>query len=40
MILDHKKNESTKIGKRIIVDDKTGKKRSVRVSRISGEMLA
>jgi large subunit ribosomal protein L24 len=40
MILDPKKNESTKIGKRIIVDDKTGKKRSVRVSRISGEMLA
>ena len=40
MIIDPKQNESTKIGKKIIVDDKTGKKRSVRVSRISGEMLA
>ena len=40
MILDPKQNESTKIGKKIIVDEKTGKKRSVRVSRISGEMLA
>ena len=40
MIIDPKKNESTKIGKKIIVDDKTGKKRSVRVSRLTGEMLA
>ena len=40
MIVDPKKNESTKIGKKIIIDDKTGKKRSVRVSRLSGEMLA
>ena len=40
MILDPKSNESTRIGKKIIIDDKTGKKRSVRISRASGEMLA
>jgi large subunit ribosomal protein L24 len=40
MILDPKSNEATKIGKKIIIDEKTGKKRSVRVSRVSGEMLA
>jgi len=40
MILDPKSNEATRIGKKVIVDDKTGKKRSVRVSRVSGEMLA
>ena len=40
MILDPKTSEPTRIGKKIIIDDKTGKKRSVRVSRVSGEMLA
>lgn len=40
MILDPKTKEATRIGKKIIIDDKTGKKRSVRVSRVSGEMLA
>ena len=40
MILDPKSNEATKIGKKIIIDEKTGKKKSVRVSRVSGEMLA
>jgi len=40
MILDPKSNEATKIGNKIIIDDKTGKKRSVRFSRISGEMLS
>lgn len=40
MILDPKTNEATKIGKKIIIDDKTGKKKSVRISRTSGEMLA
>ncbi len=40
MILDPKSNEATKIGKKIIIDEKTGKKRSARVSRVSGEMLA
>ena len=39
-ILDPKTNEATRIGAKIIIDDKTGKKKSVRVSRISGEMLA
>ena len=40
MLLDPKSNESTRIGKKVIIDDKTGKKRSVRVSQASGEMLA
>ena len=40
MILDPKSSEATKIGKKVIIDDKTGKKRSVRISRVSGEMLA
>lgn len=39
MVLDPKSNEPTKVGKRVIIDDKTGKKRSVRVSKISGEMF-
>ena len=40
MVLDPKSNEPTKIGKKIIIDDKTGKKRSARVSKTSGEMLS
>lgn len=40
MILDPKSSEPTRVGKKVIIDDKTGKKRSVRVSRVSGEMLA
>ena len=40
MILDPKSSEATKIGKKVMIDDKTGKKRSVRISRVSGEMLA
>jgi len=40
MILDPKTNEATRIGNKVIIDDKTGKKRSVRISRVSGEMLA
>ena len=39
-ILDQKTNEATRIGAKIIIDDKTGKKKSVRVSKVSGEMLA
>lgn len=39
MLLDPKSNEPTRIGSKIIIDDKTGKKRSVRVSKISDEML-
>jgi large subunit ribosomal protein L24 len=40
MILDPKTNEKTRIGAKIIIDDKTGKKKSARVSKSSGEMLA
>ncbi len=40
MLLDPKTNEPTRIGKKIIIDDKTGKKKSVRISRKSGEMLS
>lgn len=40
MILDPKSNEATRIGARIIIDEKTSKKKSVRVSKVSGEMLA
>ncbi|PID57117.1 MAG: 50S ribosomal protein L24 [Ignavibacteriae bacterium] len=40
MLLDPKSNEATRIGKKIIIDDKTGKRRSVRVSKKSGEMLS
>ncbi len=39
MILDPKTNEPTRIGARIILDDKTGKKKIARVSKISGEMI-
>lgn len=39
MILDPKSNEPTRIGSQIILDEKTGKKKIVRVSKISGEML-
>jgi len=38
-VLDPKTNEPTRIGKKVIIDDKTGKKRHARVSKISGEML-
>lgn len=40
MLLDPKSNEPTKIGSKIIIDDKTGKKKSVRLSKASGEMIA
>jgi large subunit ribosomal protein L24 len=39
MILDPKTNEKTRIGSKLIIDEKTGKKKSARVSRSSGEML-
>ncbi len=39
MILDPKTNEPTRIGSKIIIDEKTGKKKIVRVSKISNEML-
>lgn len=40
MLVDPKTNEATRIGNKIIIDDKTGKKRRIRVSKISGEMLS
>ncbi len=39
MIIDPKTNEATRIGARIIIDEKTGKKKSARVSKSSNEML-
>jgi large subunit ribosomal protein L24 len=39
MVLDPKSNEPTRVGHKIIIDDKTGKKKSARVSKLSGEML-
>lgn len=39
MILDPKSNEPTRIGARVILDDKTGKKKIARVSQVSGEMI-
>ena len=39
MILDPKSNEPTKIGAKIILDEKTGKKKKTRVSKVSGEMI-
>ncbi len=40
MVVDPKSGEATRVGKKIIIDDKTGKKKSVRVSKVSGEMLS
>jgi len=39
MILDPKSNEPTRIGSQIILDEKTGKKKRARISKISGEMI-
>ncbi len=39
MIVDPKSNEATRVGSKIIIDDKSGKKKIVRVSKKSGEML-
>lgn len=39
MVLDPKSNKPTRVGKQIIIDDKTGKKKRVRTSKSSGEML-
>ena len=40
MILDPKSNDPTRVGYKVIIDDKTGKHKSVRVSKSSGEMLS
>jgi large subunit ribosomal protein L24 len=39
MLLDPKSNEATRIGAKVIIDDKTGKKKIARISRVSGEMI-
>jgi len=39
MIVDPKSSAPTRIGSKIIIDEKTGKKKIARVSRASGEML-
>ncbi|HRI47101.1 MAG: 50S ribosomal protein L24 [Ignavibacteriaceae bacterium] len=39
MILDPKSNEPTRVGSQIILDEKTGKKKIARISRVSGEMF-
>ena len=39
MILDPNNNEPTRIGSQIILDEKTGKKKIVRVSKATGEMI-
>lgn len=40
MILDPKSNKPTRIGAKIILDEKTGKKKIARVSKTSGEMIS
>lgn len=39
MLLDPKSNEPTRLGSRIIIDEKTGRKKIARISRKSGEMV-
>merc|ERR1711941_126531 len=39
MVIDPKSGDAVRVGKKIIIDDKSGKKKSVRVSKKSGEML-
>jgi large subunit ribosomal protein L24 len=39
MILDPKTNEPTRIGSQIILDEKTGKRKTARIAKISGEMI-
>jgi large subunit ribosomal protein L24 len=39
MLIDPKNNQPTRIGSQIILDDKTKKKKRMRVSRVSGEMI-
>lgn len=39
MLIDPKSNETTRLGSQIILDEKTGKKKRARISRVSGEMV-
>ena len=39
MIIDPNNNQPSRLGSQIILDEKTGKKKHVRISRTSGEMI-
>jgi large subunit ribosomal protein L24 len=39
MLLDPKSSEPTRVGSQIILDEKTGKKKRARISKVSGEMI-
>ncbi len=39
MLMDPNNNQPTRLGSQIILDEKTGKKKRVRVGRTSGEMI-
>jgi large subunit ribosomal protein L24 len=39
LLIDPKSNQPTRLGTQIILDEKTKKKRRIRVSRVSGEMI-
>lgn len=39
MVIDPSLKEATRVGKKLIIDEKTGKQKSVRISKKSGEML-
>lgn len=39
MLIDPNTNEAVRLGSQVILDEKTGKKKRVRVSRTSGEMI-
>lgn len=39
MLIDPKTNEPTRLGSQIILDEKTKKKKRIRVSKASGEMI-
>lgn len=40
MLLDIKTGEPTRVGKKVILDDKTGKRKIARVCKKSGEMIS
>ena len=39
MLLDPKTNEATRLGSKILIDEKSGKKKLARVSKVIGEMI-
>ncbi len=39
MLIDPKTNEPTRLGSQIILDERTKKKKRVRISKVSGEMI-